>query len=137
MTKKGEIYIKIIAERLKEARNEKSKTQNDLAEVLNISRAAFGEYERGNNLPPIDKLVIIARELEVSLDWLAGIASENQINLNQIRQAALQIAAGTDTPILSARLGHSNVSTTLNIYAHPLKTKDRKAVDELQSLIYG
>lgn len=97
MTKKGEIHIKIIAKRLKEARNEKSKTQNDLAEVLNISRAAFGEYERGNNLPPIDKLVVIARELEVSLDWLAGIAPENQINLNQIRQAVLQIAAGTET----------------------------------------
>lgn len=97
LTKKGEIHIKIIAERLKEARNEKAKTQSDLAEVLNISRAAFGEYERGNNLPPIDKLVTIARELEVSLDWLAGIAPENQINLNQIRQAVLQIAAGTET----------------------------------------
>ena len=65
--------------------------------MLNISRAAFGEYERGNNLPPIDKLVVIARELEVSLDWLAGIAPENQINLNLIRAAALQIAAGTET----------------------------------------
>jgi transcriptional regulator with XRE-family HTH domain len=97
LTKKGEIRIKIIAERLKEARNEKAKTQSDLAELLNISRAAFGEYERGNNLPPIDKLVIIARELEVSIDWLAGIAPENQINLNQIRQAVLQIATGTET----------------------------------------
>lgn len=56
MTKKGEIYIKVIAERLKVARNEKAKTQSDLAEVLNISRAAFGEYERGNNLPPIYEL---------------------------------------------------------------------------------
>ena len=46
MTKKGEIYIKIIAERLKEARNENARTQSDLAEVLNISLAAFGEYER-------------------------------------------------------------------------------------------
>lgn len=65
--------------------------------MLNISRAAFGEYERGNNLPPIDKLVTIARELEVSLDWLAGIAPQSQINLGQIRQAALQIAAGAET----------------------------------------
>ena len=62
-----------------------------------------------------------------------------EIVLHDLRHtnATLQIAAGTDTPTLSARLGHSNVSTTLNIYAHPLKTKDRKAVDELQSLIYG
>jgi len=90
LTKKGEIHIKIIAERLKEARNEKAKTQSDLAELLNISRAAFGEYERGNNLPPIDKLVIIAKELEVSLDWLAGIENQKQIDLNIIRAAALE-----------------------------------------------
>ena len=94
--KKGKFNIKIIAERLKESRNAKAKTQNDLAALLNISRAAFGEYERGNNLPPIDKLIVIAQELEVSLDWLAGLEPQPQPNIQAIRDAALQIATSAE-----------------------------------------
>lgn len=104
MTKKGEIYIRIIAERLKESRNAKAKTQSELAELLNISRAAFGEYERGNNLPPIDKLVIIAQELEVSLDWLAGINHNKPIEINAIKKAAMQIAASAETIMKAAEI---------------------------------
>ena len=51
--------------------------------------------------------------------------------------ATLQIAAGTDTPTVSARLGHSKVSTTLDIYAHPLKTQDRAAADDFQTFMLG
>ena len=88
--------MKIIAERLKTARNAKAKTQNDLAALLNISRAAFGEYERGNNLPPVDKLIVIAKELEVSLDYLAGLESAEKASLREsqrlMREAARLIA---------------------------------------------
>lgn len=69
-----------LSERLRETRKIKGKKQSDIAQLLNITRAAYGEYERGNNQPPIDKLVIIADHLNVSLDYL--VCKEEKQNVD-------------------------------------------------------
>lgn len=48
--------------------------------------------------------------------------------------ATLLIAGKMDIKTVSARLGHSQASTTLNIYSHSLKSSDRKASDTLENL---
>lgn len=45
------------------------------------------------------------------------------------------IAEGTDVCTVSRRLGHASTSTTLNIYAHALKSKDREAANNLESVL--
>lgn len=70
-----------LSERLKKTRKIKGKKQNDIAQLLNITRAAYGEYERGNNQPPIDKLVIIADHLNVTLDYLVGNEEKEKIDV--------------------------------------------------------
>ena len=42
------------------------------------------------------------------------------------------IAEGTDVCTVSRRLGHANTATTLNIYAHALKSKDREAANTIE-----
>ena len=76
-------FLMQLSERLKETRKIKGKKQSDIAELLNITRAAYGEYERGNNLPPIDKLVIISNYLNVSLDYLTGNEPPEKIDVLQ------------------------------------------------------
>ncbi|MCR4430651.1 MAG: site-specific integrase [Tepidanaerobacteraceae bacterium] len=49
--------------------------------------------------------------------------------------ATLLIGEKVDIRTVSARLGHNQVSTTLNIYAHSLKAADRKAADSLENLL--
>jgi len=49
--------------------------------------------------------------------------------------ATLLIAGKADIRTVSARLGHSQTSTTLNIYAHALKTADEKASDTLEGML--
>lgn len=61
-----------LAERLKELRLLHSKTQSDIAGVLNMSRANYGFYEAGKQHPPIDKLIILAEFFQVSVDYLVG-----------------------------------------------------------------
>lgn len=51
-------------------------------------------------------------------------------------QASLLIAAGVDVVTVSKRLGHSQVSTTQNIYSHLLEKSDRAASDTLSALIF-
>jgi len=51
--------------------------------------------------------------------------------------ASLLIAAGVNLKNVSARLGHSNVSTTGNIYAHVLKSADQEAAKKLDDILNG
>jgi integrase len=49
--------------------------------------------------------------------------------------ATLSIAAGMDVKSVSARLGHADASTTLDIYAHALKTMDEKIANALEEML--
>lgn len=49
--------------------------------------------------------------------------------------ATLLISENVDIRTVSARLGHAQTSTTMNIYAHSLKELDEKAADTLGSLL--
>ena len=49
--------------------------------------------------------------------------------------ATLLIAEGSDIREVSGRLGHSNTSTTGDIYAHFLKKADQAAAEKLNNLM--
>lgn len=58
------------AENLKEIRKQRNITQEELAEILNVSRQAVSKWEAGNGYPETEKLLILAHELNISLDYL-------------------------------------------------------------------
>lgn len=60
-----------------------------------------------------------------------------EIPLHGLRHtsATLLISQNTDIRTVSGRLGHSQTSTTINIYSHSLKKKDEEAADVLESLL--
>ncbi len=49
-------------------------------------------------------------------------------------QASLLLQAGEDIVTVSRRLGHSKVSTTLDIYSHLMPGKDRSAADKIGAI---
>ncbi|MBC3887236.1 tyrosine-type recombinase/integrase [Acetobacterium paludosum] len=49
--------------------------------------------------------------------------------------ASILIASGVDLKTVSSRLGHSNLSTTGNIYAHVINSADAKASDALDHIL--
>lgn len=59
------------------------------------------------------------------------------IHLHSLRHtnATLQISSGVDCKTVSSRLGHSNVSTTLNIYSHAVDAANAKASDALENIL--
>ena len=81
---------------LKLARKQKNITQEQLAELLGISRQAVSKWESGNGYPEIDKLRIISKELNVSLDYLMdrepAAQEEKEDEKNVIYIPAEQIA---------------------------------------------
>lgn len=57
---------------LKRMRNSRNKTQEEIAAILKISKAAYGHYERGLREPSIDSLIALAEYYETSVDYLIG-----------------------------------------------------------------
>ena len=58
------------SKRLKELRQSKHYTQENISEKLNMDSKSYGKYERGETLPPIDRLKDICEVLNVSADYL-------------------------------------------------------------------
>ncbi len=70
-------------------------------------------------------------------NWFAKFIKRSElpyVTLHSLRHtnATLMIAEGTDVCTVSRRLGHANTATTLNIYAHALKSKDREAANTIE-----
>lgn len=61
-----------------------------------------------------------------------------QIRFHDLRHAhaTLLIQKNVNSKIVSDRLGHSNITTTLNIYAHTLKEMDREAGEKITEMLY-
>ena len=58
------------AENLKQLRKEKQLSQEELAEILDVSRQAVSKWEQGIGYPEVEKLLLISRQLNISLDSL-------------------------------------------------------------------
>lgn len=58
--------------RLKELRNEKKLTQQQLAELMKVGRATIAGYEVKNKQPDYVKLIWLADFFDVSLDYILG-----------------------------------------------------------------
>lgn len=61
------------------------------------------------------------------------------LNFHGLRHTSITLLIGQGVSLVNAskRAGHSNVSTTGNIYAHALKSADRDAADKLENLFNG
>lgn len=73
-------------------------------------------------------------------DWFSKFIKKHDfphVTLHSLRHtnASLMIAEGADVCTVSKRLGHANTSTTLNIYAHALKSKDLEIADKLENIL--
>ena len=79
-----EVHEMSFAENLKQLRKEKHLSQEELAEILDVSRQAVSKWEQGNGYPEVEKLLILSSKLNISLDSLMSteIAQETNPNKN-------------------------------------------------------
>ena len=70
-----------LGEKIQISRKKKGMSQEDLANVLNVSRQAVQKWESGVSNPELNKVIELGRVLDVSLDWLLGEKAESQKDL--------------------------------------------------------
>ena len=63
----------LFSERLKKARKENGFLQRELAEMLGVRQGSYTHWKTGTREPNFKKLVLLAKYLEVSTDYLLGV----------------------------------------------------------------
>ena len=77
---------------LKELRNEKNLTQEQLAEKLGVSRRTVSRWETGSNMPDLDLLIEMAGYYEVDLRELLDGERKNEKMNKELKETVLKVA---------------------------------------------
>lgn len=59
-------------QRIHDLREDKDKTQTEIAEYLHISQRAYSHYENGTRSIPTEILIGLANYYDTSIDYLVG-----------------------------------------------------------------
>lgn len=74
------------ADNLQAIRKENHLSQEELAEMIGVSRQAISKWEQGSGYPETEKLLVLSQELNVSLDYLMLGEKGNNKAENSIKQ---------------------------------------------------
>lgn len=65
--------MQIFSDRLKGLRKAQKRSQKELAALLGVTVRSYQYYEGGSYEPSYDRLVLLAKHLKVSTDYLLGL----------------------------------------------------------------
>ena len=67
-----------LIQRLRNLREDRDLTQQQIADILGTSQTMYARYERGANEMPIRHLVTLCKYYRVSADFLLGLQQEKR-----------------------------------------------------------
>lgn len=67
---------------IKELRDYYDKTQQEMADILNVGRSTYAGWENGIDSIPLLKLNELCNYYEISLDYICGLTNNKKINKN-------------------------------------------------------
>lgn len=88
----------MVAERVKQLREQCGWTQSELAKLLGITRSSVNAWELGISVPSTQYLVELASLFKVSTDYLLGIDETATISVTGLTEA--------DTHLIHALIAH-------------------------------
>ena len=61
-------------DRIRALREDRDKTQTEIAKLLNVGQRTYCDYELGNTRIPVDSLIMLAKLYNVSMDYNCGLS---------------------------------------------------------------
>ena len=61
-------------ERIRGLREDRDKTQTEIARLLKIGQKTYSDYELGKTRIPVDSLIFLAKWYNVSMDYICGVS---------------------------------------------------------------
>lgn len=80
-----------LGKQIQHYRKRKGLSQEQLASKLNVSRQALSKWESDINVPSIDKIVDVAKELDVSVNDLLGLESDSNSDYDKLESILNQV----------------------------------------------
>ena len=65
-----------IFNRIRDLREDRDKTQTEIANMLGMSQTGYSKYETGENDLPTWVLIKLARYYDTSIDYLLGVTNQ-------------------------------------------------------------
>ncbi len=72
------LVINMKIKRLRDIREEKEMTQEDVANILKVNRSTYTGWETGRDTIPLVRLNVICRCFNVSFDYIMGLSNEDK-----------------------------------------------------------
>ena len=115
------------AENLRQIRKERGLSQEELAERLKVSRQAVSKWEQGGGYPEVEKLLLTAEQLGVSLDRLMAEDAQAEPETHTEQK-------GSDRRVLIASFDGKSIVNCYRVQASP-RFRTRK--DEPKYALFG
>lgn len=64
------------SQRIKDLREDKKKTQKEIAEILNTTQSYYAQYENGHRLLPLEHLITLCKYYNISPEYVLGFTNE-------------------------------------------------------------
>ena len=80
--------------RLKKLRKEHRLTQQEVADKLGVTVWTIKNYEKNEQLPPVDKLETMALMYKTSLDYLRNLDKRKPLYINDLSQSKQNMILG-------------------------------------------
>jgi integrase len=152
---KGMLYIRQTLSKdgkqfLKGAKTEASirsiKLSNDTIVLLRKQKTVVGKEKLSCGADYVDNDLIICtakgtpinpENLKRTFQRLIKEADVPSIRFHDLRHthATMLLASGINPKVISERLGHSNIKTTLDIYSHVLPSMQEEAANQIETLL--
>lgn len=84
------LVIDMFGERLKKLRQNVGLSQQELADILNVSKSCICQYEKNSRIPSIEILIGISNYFDTTIDYLLGNVVHIQRNKVGISSLSLE-----------------------------------------------
>ena len=64
----------IFYQRIRDLRTDHDKSQAEIAKIIGTSQSYYAQYENGKRSIPFDRVILLAKYSNVSLDYIAGLS---------------------------------------------------------------
>ena len=64
----------IFYQRIRDLRTDHDKSQAEIAKIIGTSQSYYAQYENGKRSIPFDRVILLAKYYNVSLDYIAGFS---------------------------------------------------------------
>lgn len=93
----------MLKDKLKQLRNNKDLTQQQISKILNVTQSAYGFYETGNREPKIDSLIKLADFFDVSIDYLVDRKNSTLLTeeVQEIKRAMSNVSKSEQIKMLN------------------------------------